>query len=160
MWLHEPTDYSCPLCRVAAGAERAAIVHADDRVVVAIALHQKATNHGGLLVFPRAHVENIYAVSPTDLGVVFGVAQRVATALKRALSADGVTVIQNNEPASGQDVWHFHVHVVPRFVGDSFRSSPWEVVEMEARSRLADKIRNALAAADAGIDTKGTYPVT
>jgi histidine triad (HIT) family protein len=146
MWLHEPTDYHCPLCRVAAGAEREAVVHADDQVVVAMALHQKATNHGGLLVFPRTHVENIYTATPNDLGVVFGVVQRVATALKHALSADGVTVMQNNEPASGQDVWHFHVHVVPRFTGDAFRTSPWQIMDIEARARLAEKIKDALAA--------------
>jgi histidine triad (HIT) family protein len=145
MRTHEPSDYQCPLCRVAAGGEREAIVHADDQVVAAIALHQKATNHGGLLVFPRAHVENIYTASPSELGAVFPVVQRVAVALKRALSADGVTVMQNNEPEGGQDVWHFHVHVVPRFAGDAFHASRWEVMDMADRSRLADKIRAAIS---------------
>jgi histidine triad (HIT) family protein len=145
MWLHEPIDYQCPLCRVAAGAEREAVVYADDRVVVAIALHQKASNHGGLLVFPRAHAENIYTLPPSELDAVFRVVQRAASALKRALSADGVTVIQNNEPAGGQDVWHFHVHLVPRFAGDKFYASPWKIQQMEVRCRLAERVRTALA---------------
>jgi histidine triad (HIT) family protein len=145
MWRHEPTDYRCPLCQVVAGAEREGVVHADDRVMVAIALHQKAANHGGLLVFPRSHVENIYQLSSDDTSAVFSVVQRASTALKQALTPGGVSVIQNNEPASGQDVWHFHVHVVPRFASDAFYASPWEVMGMEARSRLADKVRAAFA---------------
>lgn len=145
MQRHEPSDYHCPLCRVAAGGEREAIVNADDRVVAAIALHQKAANHGGLLVFPRAHAENIYTLPSSELDAVFRVVQRTASALKRALSADGVTVLQNNEPAGGQDVWHFHVHVLPRFDGDKFYESPWEIQEMEVRSRLAARVRAALA---------------
>jgi histidine triad (HIT) family protein len=142
--IHEPRFYACPLCKVAGGAESEAVVYEDDTVMAAVSLHQKANNAGSVLVFPRAHGENLYSASAESLTAIHSVAQRVSIALKRALLAEGVTVIQNNEPAGGQDVWHLHVHVVPRYTGDSYHACRGAVAPMEQRALLAAKIRSAL----------------
>lgn len=141
---HAPAGYACPLCYVAGGGECEAVVYSDDEVVAAVSLHQKPRNLGSLLVFPRAHVENLYAVSPGMLRSVFGLVRRLSLALKQVLGAEGVTVVQNNEPAGGQDVWHMHVHVVPRYKGDQFFSHQGEAMSIEERAQLASQLRSTL----------------
>lgn len=141
---HAPAGYACPLCRVASGAEREAVVYANEEVVAAVSLHQKPTNLGSLLVFPRVHVENLYAVSPQIVSSVFGLVQLLSLALKQALHAEGITVIQNNEPSGGQDVWHMHVHAVPRYKGDQFHAHQGVTMSIEERAQLASQIKSAL----------------
>ena len=102
MRTHAPPGYACPLCRVAAGAERDAVVHEDEHLLVALSLHQKERNPGSLLVFPRAHVENIHTTPPALLAALHTTARTMARALTQALSADGVTIVQNNAPAGGR----------------------------------------------------------
>ena len=99
-------------------------------------------------MIPLAHYENLYAL-PDDLAArVAQVARRVAIAMRTGYPCDGVTVRQNNEPAGGQDVWHLHTHVVPRYVGD--RSTEARIVRPDAaeRARYAVRLRQSLAALD------------
>lgn len=147
--VHAPAGYDCPLCKVVAGAEREAVVYQDATVVAALALHQKPRNPGGLLVFPRAHVESLYTASPAEVSALFTACHSLALALKLALSAEGVTIVQNNEPAGGQDVWHLHAHVLPRYDGDRFHASQGAIMSMADRHALALRLRAALAALDA-----------
>ncbi len=70
--------------------------------------------------------------------------QRLARATKAAFSADGIQIRQNNEPAAGQDVFHLHVHIVPRFQGDGFDAKKYERLPLEIRTELAAKLRAAI----------------
>jgi histidine triad (HIT) family protein len=72
--------------------------------------------------------------------------QRIARAVKRAFGADGVTVMQFNEPASGQTVFHLHFHVIPRFEGTPLKPHSGQMEKPEVLAANAEKIRQALAA--------------
>jgi histidine triad (HIT) family protein len=141
MLRHEPSAYACPFCRISRGAEAEAVVYNDGQVIGVVSLHQKAGNQGHLLVMPAVHFENLYETPDAVVAQLFAVSQRLATVLKHAMGADGITLVQNNEPAGGQDVWHLHVHVIPRFDGDGHAQKPASVMPLESRARLAEKMR-------------------
>ncbi len=75
-------------------------------------------NPGNILVIPKQHVENIYDISDELLGQVYKVVKKASIAIKRTYKCDGTSTRQHNEPAGDQFVWHFHVHVYPRYIND------------------------------------------
>jgi histidine triad (HIT) family protein len=90
----------------------------DERTTAFISPRWWPKNHGHVLVIPNEHVENLYAIDDELLCAVYSTAKRVAIGLKAAYECDGTSTRQHNEPAGDQDVWHFHVHVFPRYDGD------------------------------------------
>lgn len=143
---HEPIGYRCPFCDIARGGEAPqTIVWRDESSIAFLALNQRPRNPGSLLLCPIQHFENIYAL-PEPIGAhLFGVTKRLAIALKVALQCDGISTRQHNEPAGSQAVWHFHIHVVPRFNTDNFYAERGIVMPVEERAVYAERIRNALA---------------
>jgi histidine triad (HIT) family protein len=99
---------------------------------------------GHTLVVPKAPSRNLLDADPATLGPLFTVVKKVALAVKRAFGADGVTVLQFNEPASGQTVYHLHVHVIPRFEGIPLKPHTGEMEKPEVLAENAEKIRSAL----------------
>jgi histidine triad (HIT) family protein len=99
---------------------------------------------GHTLVIPKAPARNILDADPDALAAVIKTAQKVARAVKKAFSADGVTVQQFNEAAGGQVVFHLHVHVIPRFDGVAMKP-PGTMGDPEKLARNAEKIRAALS---------------
>jgi histidine triad (HIT) family protein len=148
MQRHEPPGYRCPFCNIVAGGEdRRTQLWQDDVCIAAVALHQKPGNHGSLVLFPKQHYENLY-VMPESLGAhLFKVTKALGIGLKNSLLCQGVTVRQNNEPAGGQDVWHYHVHVIPRYDKDQFQVTEGRIVPVLERVELAQRIRSTLSAA-------------
>ena len=117
----------------------------DSQVAAVPSLHQQAGNPGALLLFPLRHFESIYSI-PQELGTpLFNATKRLATALKEALACEGITVRQNNEPAGDQDVWHYHVHIVPRYATDNYNHEPRFVMPLSERITFVEKLREALA---------------
>lgn len=122
---HEPDGYSCPFCLLLAGTATPIstpenIVFRDAATAVIVAPHWWETNPGNLLVLPLAHVENLYALPPELAGPLLATAGRAARALVEIDGCHGTSLRQHNEPAGGQDVWHLHLHVVPRWTDDGF----------------------------------------
>lgn len=123
---HAPPDYACPFCLIAQGAFADAgvlsapgdVVYADAAVVALVSSYQWANNPGNTLVIPRAHYENIYTLPPRLALPIQRAARAIALAMKAAYNCDGVSTRQHNEPAGNQDVWHYHLHVTPRYTGD------------------------------------------
>lgn len=74
-------------------------------------------NLGHTLVIPKAHYVDIFDTPKEELAQVHIVSKQLAVAIKKATAADGISIIQQNGKAAGQDIFHLHVHVVPRFVG-------------------------------------------
>lgn len=99
---------------------------------------------GHCLVIPRKPSRNILDVEPESLAAVMATTQKLARAVVKAFSADGVTVQQFNEPAGGQVVFHLHVHIIPRFEGVKLRPHTGEMEKPEVLAANADKIRAAL----------------
>jgi histidine triad (HIT) family protein len=148
MQMHEPLGYNCPFCNIVEGGEDPqTLVWQDEICVGTVALHRKQNHGGSLLLFPRVHHENLY-VLPDALGAhMFEVTKFLALSLKAALHCDGITIRQNNEPAGGQDVWHYHVHIIPRYIDDGFNNKASEIMPLLERRELARQVQVALRAA-------------
>lgn len=100
---------------------------------------------GHTLVVPKAPSRNLLDADPAIFGPLFATVQKLARAVKTAFDADGVVVMQFNEAASGQSVYHLHVHVIPRFEGVPLKPHTGAMEKPEVLAENAEKIRAALA---------------
>jgi histidine triad (HIT) family protein len=116
--LMEGPTAACIFCRILAGEIPSSRVFEDDHVVAFMDI--AAVTEGHFLVIPREHVETLYALDPVLAGHLMAVTTRLAKAAKAALECDGMNLYQANEDAGGQEVPHLHMHVIPRYKGDSF----------------------------------------
>jgi histidine triad (HIT) family protein len=135
----------CIFCKIIAGQAPAAVAYRDEQVIAFMSLQQLTEGH--TLVVPIRHFKNIYEL-PDDLaGPLLSTAGRIAQALKREFAPDGIWVSQFNERAAGQSVFHFHIHVIPRYATDavlrSFRLP--EPSDMATLQALAARVRSGLA---------------
>jgi len=142
---HAPVDYRCPFCAIAGGAEVSCVVAQSPGAIAVIALGQVPTNKGGLLVFPKEHIESLLCAPEETIAECMALSKLVAQALVTSLTCEGVTLRQNNGPASGQDVWHFHIHVVPRWKDDQWGKESHQNMPESERVALAEVIRGGLA---------------
>ncbi|GAA3453183.1 HIT family protein [Dactylosporangium matsuzakiense] len=111
---------ACVFCEIAAGRAEASVVHADDAAVAFMDLCPVTPGH--LLVVPRGHAAGLGDLAADAGAHVWTVAQRLAGALRRSgLRCDGVNLLLADGEAAGQEVFHVHLHVIPRFGGDGFR---------------------------------------
>ncbi len=117
-------------------------VYEDESVVAFMDVMPQGPGH--TLVVPKAPSRNLLDADPATLGPLFTVVQKVALAVKKAFGADGATILQFNEPASGQTVYHLHVHVIPRFEGVALKPHTGNMEKPEVLAENADKIRRAL----------------
>lgn len=113
-----------------------------DALVIMDAMPQ---SRGHTLIIPKAHSRNLLDADPEILARVAPLVQKIARAVKEAFAADGVTVMQFNEPASGQTVLHLHFHVIPRINGVPLQSHTGAMEEPEVLAANAEKIRKVLA---------------
>ncbi len=150
---HAPQNYVCPFCSLVQGIENEGtlsrpedIIYQDEAVIAIVSSHQWPNNLGNVLVIPRDHHENIYDLPQELAARVQGVVKIVALALKEVYRCDGVSTRQHNEPAGNQDVWHYHVHVTPRYHGDDFYRTRREFMSPEARFEHAARLRAKLEA--------------
>jgi histidine triad (HIT) family protein len=117
-----PADPDCLFCKIVAGEIPATIVAEDERTIAFMDINPATRGH--VLVIPRAHAADVFAIEPDDLQAVAVAAQRQARRARERLGADGVNLLNSNGPAAWQTVFHFHVHVIPRYAGDPLRL-PW-----------------------------------
>jgi histidine triad (HIT) family protein len=151
MYNHAPDDYVCPFCLIAQATEDARIytvesdvIYRGETVTAFIGSHQWIDNPGNVIVIPNAHHENLYDLPAHYAEPIHRAVQAVALALKAAYGCDGVSTRQHNEPAGDQDVWHYHVHVTPRYANDTFYAvlaTKRELMPVETRAAHAAKVR-------------------
>jgi histidine triad (HIT) family protein len=115
-------DPDCIFCKIVAGELPATIVDEDERTLAFMDIAPATRGH--VLVIPRAHSADLLDVDAEDLGAVALAAQRVAQSAKERLGADGVNLLNSCGVAAWQTVFHFHVHVIPRYEDDPLRL-PW-----------------------------------
>lgn len=151
MYTHVPPGYRCPFCNLVRGGEternrQADIVARDALTTALIAPKWWPQNHGHALVVPNDHYENLYDVPDVVLAAVYSTARRIALALRATYGCDGTSTRQHNEPGGGQDVWHLHVHVFPRYVGDDLYGQHDKAVWVtpEERAPYAEMLRRYL----------------
>jgi histidine triad (HIT) family protein len=115
-------DPDCIFCKILAGDLPARIVDEDERTIAFMDIAPATRGHA--LVIPRAHATDLLSVEPEDLSAVALAAQRLAGRMKERLGADGVNLLNSCGVAAWQTVFHFHVHVIPRYDDDPLRL-PW-----------------------------------
>lgn len=120
---HEPAGYDCPFCALQAGRHDPHnapddVVAVTERAYARIAPKWWPDNPGAALVMTRSHVENLYDLDAPDAHAVWDLTRQVAIAMRDSYDCEGISIRQHNEPAGGQDVWHLHVHVFPRYAED------------------------------------------
>jgi histidine triad (HIT) family protein len=151
---HAPPGYDCPFCRIVAGADLSGVETRPEDVVLRapaatafVASRWWPRNPGHVLVVPNAHHENLYGLPDEDGAAVHALVRRVAIALRASYGCQGTSTRQHNEPAGQQDVWHYHVHVFPRYPGDDLYlvPRPHTPAPPEERRRYAGILRAALA---------------
>lgn len=117
-------------------------VYETEHVVAFMDVMPQGTGH--TLVVPKAPSRNLLDAKPEVLAETIQAVQKIALAVKKAFDADGVTVMQFNEPAAGQTVYHLHFHVIPRFEGVALKAHSGQMEDAAALSANAEKIRAAL----------------
>ena len=116
-------DPDCLFCKIVAGEIPATIVAEDERAVAFMDINPATRGH--VLVIPRVHVRDVYEIEPEDLGAVAATAKVVAARQRERLGAAGVNLLNSSGSAAWQTVFHFHLHVIPRYAGDPLRL-PWK----------------------------------
>jgi histidine triad (HIT) family protein len=119
-------------------------VYEDDATLAFVDIMPRADGH--TLVLPKAPARNVLDADPADLAAVMATAQKIARAQLQAFGANGITILQFNESAGGQVVFHLHVHVIPRHEGVPMRAPHGEMADGGVLEANARKLKAALAA--------------
>ena len=109
-------DKDCIFCNIANGEIPSATLYEDEDFRVILDLGPASKGHG--LILPKQHYANIYEIDETVAAKAFVLAKKMAGKMTKALNCDGFNVVQNNGTAAGQTVFHFHMHLSPRYEGE------------------------------------------
>jgi histidine triad (HIT) family protein len=143
-----PAGYDCPFCRIGEtfpAAESSAVVLVEPRVFAFVPLHHYGGIRGNCLIAPRRHYENVFDI-PDELGHdFFRVTRLLARAMIEAFGCEGISTRQHNGPAGNQDVWHYHLHVFPRFRNDGLWGGDKVAYTAEERVATAATLSAVLA---------------
>ncbi|KQQ05577.1 MULTISPECIES: HIT family protein [unclassified Rathayibacter] len=136
----------CIFCVIAEADPHGQTFYEDEHVVAFLDIAPAAEGHA--LVVPRRHAADVLSITSDDFAAVARGAHAVAALLNEEMRPDGLTIVQSNGTAAGQDVLHLHVHVIPRFASDAlvppWNSSPAGAVQGVAQ--LTDALRRRVAA--------------
>ena len=116
------SDPSCIFCKILAGELPATVVDEDERTMAFMDIAPATRGHA--LVIPRTHSADLLSVEREDLHAVAVASQRLARRIRKRLRADGINLVNSCGAAAWQTVFHFHMHVIPRYEGDPLRL-PW-----------------------------------
>ena len=151
MYNHAPENYVCPFCLLIQGVEnkhvhsvQSDIVYHDVQVTAFVGSHQWPNNHGNVIIVPNEHFENIFDLPIRYALDIHRATRMLACAMKAIYACDGISTRQHNEPAGNQDVWHYHVHVTPRYKDDQFYASRRALMEVSERAQHAKRLKEYL----------------
>jgi histidine triad (HIT) family protein len=130
----------CLFCGIVAGSVPSQTIDSDERTVAFMDIAPATPGHA--LVVPRKHSVDLLEIDPEDLSATMAAAQRLTRVMKRVLDADGVNLINSCGAAAWQTVFHFHVHVVPRYEDDPLKL-PWvpEEGDSDQIAQIAARLR-------------------
>jgi len=136
-------DSSCIFCKIVQKQAPASILFEDASAMAFLDI--RPLNVGHTLVIPKLHYVDIFDITEAELSHVHIVSKQLAPAIKAATNADGISIIQQNGKSAGQDIFHLHVHVVPRFEGQKLpHFSDLQMVERATLDEMATKIKQQL----------------
>lgn len=133
----------CVFCKIISGEIPSVAIYENSKFKVIMDI--APANKGHVLILPKEHYDNIYDIDTATAGELFELAAMTARALKSVLDCDGMNILQNNGTVAGQTVFHFHMHIIPRYEGDTvnmgWKELSYEDGEME---QLREAIRKEM----------------
>lgn len=141
-----PLEHDCIFCKIIQGDIPASIVYEDDDLLAFTDLGQVTKGH--TLLIPKDHQKNIYELQPVTAAKLFSKAPAIANAIKEAFQPAGMNLLNNNEAAASQSVFHYHLHFIPRYDDtDGFQPSfadHSDAYSAEDLQKIAEQIGEAL----------------
>lgn len=130
---------NCIFCKIISGEIPSIRLFENDDCIAAMDINPATPGHA--LIIPKTHYRDLTEVPYEEIGKCFGVARYIGERQKERLGADGFNVIQNNGAVSGQTVMHFHIHVIPRYVGGA-QVALWKPTEPDTAKlkEIAEKL--------------------
>jgi histidine triad (HIT) family protein len=148
MYNHAPPEYICPFCLLVQGKEdiqsqlkQTDIVFQTADTTAFMATRKYPNNQGHVLVIPNEHFENIM-ICHWFFIKIHSLSRDIALAMKAEYQCDGIMLRQHNEPAGDQNIWHYHLHVIPRYQNDDFHNAQKGPFDADERAKYAQKLRN------------------
>ena len=131
----------CIFCKIANGEIPSATLYEDEDFRVILDLGPASKGHA--LIFPKAHAANIYEISDDMAAKAMILAKKMATKMTEALKCDGFNIVQNNGEPAGQTVFHFHMHLIPRYEGDQVGIT-WKpgTLTDEVKNEILEKLKS------------------
>lgn len=128
---------NCIFCKIAAGEIPSTTIYEDEDFRVILDIEPASKGHA--LILPKEHYANLYELDDALAAKALVVAKKVITQMTEVLGCDGYNVLQNNGTAAGQTVFHFHMHLIPRYKEDDVKIG-WKL------GKLTDEVRQEIAA--------------
>ena len=150
MYHHAPKDYVCPFCGLIKNflsdenqLKPTDIVYQSEDATALMATRRWPKNQGLVIIIANQHFENIYDLPIPVATEIYKMARTIALSMKTAYGCDGILLRQHNEPAGDQHIWHYHLHVIPRYENDNFHTSQKEHFPPQERAVMAQKLRDS-----------------
>ncbi|BCJ92485.1 protein hit [Anaerocolumna cellulosilytica] len=134
---------NCIFCSIIGNEISSTTIYED--AVVKVITDISPANKGHAIIIPKKHFKDIFEMDEDTASHIFTIASKISKAMKEALNCDGINILQNNGEAAGQTVFHFHMHVIPRYLDDtvtiSWKTGSYSQGEAE---KVAENIRNKM----------------
>jgi len=157
---HASSEYVCPFCLLVQGKvsvknqlAQTDIVFRSADVTAFMATRKYPNNQGHVLVIPNEHFENIYDLPLAFSSKIHALSRDIAIAMKAEYRCDGIMLRQHNEPAGDQNIWHYHLHIIPRYQNDDFHNAQKSPFEADERAKYAQKLRNWFSRSENAYDS-------
>jgi histidine triad (HIT) family protein len=148
MYNHAPPEYLCPFCLLVQGRESIEsqlkltdVFSQTEDITAFMATRKYLNSQGHVLIVTNKHFENIYDLPLALSSKLHSVSRDVALAMKAEYRCDGIMLRQHNEPAGDRHIWHYHLHVIPRYQNDDFHNSEKSHFEANERAQYAQKLK-------------------
>ncbi len=136
-------NQDCIFCKIVQKQIPSSIIFENEEVMAFLDI--RPLNMGHTLVIPKGHYVDVFDIPKEQLCQIYGICKQIAPAIKTATKADGITIIQQNGKAAGQEIFHLHAHVVPRYEGQKLaRFKDLKIVDRDKLEEMAEKIRQYL----------------
>jgi histidine triad (HIT) family protein len=133
----------CVFCKIARKEASASVVYEDAEIMAFMDI--RPVSEGHTLIIPKKHCVDIFDTPEELLGAAHKVTKKIAAAVKKATKADGISIVQQNGKAAGQEIFHLHIHVIPRFEGKKMpRFEELGLADKEILDIVAERVRQRL----------------
>ncbi len=133
----------CIFCKIANGEIPSATIFEDRDFRVMLDIGPATRGH--VLILTKEHYDNIYEIDAETAGKLFSLASVIARAMKKVLNCDGMNILQNNGTVAGQTVFHFHLHLIPRYEGDQVQVAwPQGSITEEEKEELVKSMKKEI----------------